>query len=115
LPSANKATQLGAAAGAGGGLLIQKYGFMQNSQEDEMEESSKGKAPEVLRSLQDAMSTPPSQKRVDQMLAADRSVDLSAQQNQPRPPLIFCHATNKIIGAARAPSSNKPTSKSKHL
>ena len=32
-----KATALGAAAGAGGGLLIQKYAFMANSREDEME------------------------------------------------------------------------------
>jgi predicted Zn-dependent protease len=32
-----KATALGAAAGAGGGLLIQKFAFMANSREDEME------------------------------------------------------------------------------
>lgn len=32
-----KAAALGAAAGAGGGLLIQKYKFMANSREDEME------------------------------------------------------------------------------
>jgi predicted Zn-dependent protease len=32
-----KATAMGAAAGAGGGLLIQKYKFMANSREDEME------------------------------------------------------------------------------
>lgn len=32
-----KATALGAAAGAGGGLLVQKYKFMANSREDEME------------------------------------------------------------------------------
>lgn len=32
-----KAAQMGAAAGAGGGLLIQKYAFMANSREDEME------------------------------------------------------------------------------
>ncbi len=32
-----KATALGAAAGVGGGLLVQKYKFMANSQEDEME------------------------------------------------------------------------------
>ncbi len=32
-----KAAQVGAIAGAGGGLLIQKYGFMANSREDEME------------------------------------------------------------------------------
>jgi len=32
-----RATALGAAAGAGGGLLIQKFTFMANSREDEME------------------------------------------------------------------------------
>ena len=32
-----KATEMGALAGVGGGLLIQKYGFMANSREDEME------------------------------------------------------------------------------
>ncbi len=33
----SKAAELGAVAGIGGGLLIQKYGFMANSREDEME------------------------------------------------------------------------------
>jgi len=32
-----EATQTGVGVGVGGGLLVQKYGFMQNSQEDEME------------------------------------------------------------------------------
>ena len=32
-----KATGLGAVAGAGGGFLVQKYAFMANSREDEME------------------------------------------------------------------------------
>lgn len=32
-----KATELGAVAGVGGGLLVQKYAFMANSREDEME------------------------------------------------------------------------------
>jgi predicted Zn-dependent protease len=32
-----QATQTGVAVGVGGGLLVQKYGFMQNSQEDELE------------------------------------------------------------------------------
>lgn len=84
-----KATTYGAAAGAGGGLLIQKYAFMANSREDEMEadrigfktavtagydkdqvgkfyekllkmeEQNKGKQDAFMSSLADAMSTHP--------------------------------------------------------
>lgn len=91
------AAMAGAAAGAGGGLLIQKYKFMANSREDEMEadrigfntavragyskdhvgsfyakllkmeESRKG-GTNVLQSFADALSThPPSRERVAQM------------------------------------------------
>ncbi len=84
-----KAATYGAAAGAGGGLLIQKYAFMANSREDEMEadrigfrtalnagysketvglfyekllkmeEQSKQNQQPILASLSDAMSTHP--------------------------------------------------------
>nr|BFD65256.1 hypothetical protein HAGR004_02780 [Bdellovibrio sp. HAGR004] len=84
-----KATLYGAAAGAGGGLLIQKYAFMANSREDEMEadrigfrtsvaagydkdkvglfydkllkmeEQNKGQQNALMISLADAMSTHP--------------------------------------------------------
>ncbi|WP_291515877.1 M48 family metalloprotease [Bdellovibrio sp. ArHS] len=84
-----KATMYGAAAGAGGGLLVQKYAFMANSREDEMEadrigfrtsvaagydkdkvglfyekllkmeEQAKGQHNQMLSSLADAMSTHP--------------------------------------------------------
>lgn len=87
-----KATMYGAAAGAGGGLLIQKYAFMANSREDEMEadrigfrtsvaagydkdkvglfydkllkmeEQNKGKQNPLMASLADAMSTHPPSK-----------------------------------------------------
>lgn len=89
---AAKALQLGAVAGVGGGLLVQKYAFMANSREDEMEadrigfrtavqagydkdkvglfyekllameQHSKKKNVPILTSLQDAMSTHPPSK-----------------------------------------------------
>lgn len=92
-----KAAAYGGGAGAMGGLLIQKYAFMANSREDEMEadrigfrtstkagyhkdyvgrfyskllkmEESRKQGGTVLASLADAMSThPPSQERVAQM------------------------------------------------
>ncbi len=92
-----KATELGATAGVGGGLLVQKYGFMANSREDEMEadrigfktslaagydkdhigrfyskllemDQKRGGDQGMLKSLSDAMSThPPSKERVAQM------------------------------------------------
>ncbi len=88
----SRAAQLGAMAGAGGGLLIQKYQFMANSREDEMEadrigfrtafnagfdkdavgtfyakllkmeEQHKGGNPQILQGFQDAMSTHPPSK-----------------------------------------------------
>lgn len=87
-----KAATYGAAAGAGGGLLIQKYAFMANSREDEMEadrigfkttlrsgyskdhiglfyekllkmeEQSKSKQDGLMSSLADALSTHPPSK-----------------------------------------------------
>lgn len=84
-----QAATYGAAAGAGGGLLVQKYAFMANSREDEMEadrigfrtsvrsgysknhvglfyekllkmeEQSKGQNAGLMQSLADAMSTHP--------------------------------------------------------
>ena len=92
-----KAVTYGGGAGALGGLLIQKYAFMQNSQEDELEadrigfrtsvkagfdrnhvgkfyskllamEKKRKGGGQILASFADAMSThPPSQQRVDQM------------------------------------------------
>lgn len=92
-----KAALLGGAVGAGGGLLVQKYTFLSNSREDEMEadrigfklavgagydkdqvgkfyekllqmEKSAGNNSAALKSLADAMSThPPSEERVQQM------------------------------------------------
>ncbi|MGE0634702.1 MAG: M48 family metalloprotease [Pseudobdellovibrionaceae bacterium] len=87
-----KAAELGGAAGVGGGLLVQKYAFMANSREDEMEadrvgfktsvaagynpqyvgqfynklqkmeENSKGGGGGMLSKLSDAMSTHPPSK-----------------------------------------------------
>ncbi|MCE3009560.1 MAG: M48 family metalloprotease [Proteobacteria bacterium] len=106
----SKATELGATAGVGGGLLVQKYAFMANSREDEMEadrigfrtslaagydkdhvgrfyskllemEKKSGGNKGALTSLSDALSThPPSQERVNQM----NQMSLSAR-NEARP------------------------------
>ena len=92
-----KAALIGAAVGAGGGLLVQKFKFMANSREDELEadrigfklavgagydkdkvgkfyerllqmEKSGQKDGGIMKSLADAMSThPPSEERVKQM------------------------------------------------
>ncbi len=92
-----RAALLGGAVGAGGGLLVQKYSFLANAREDEMEadrigfklavgagydkdqvgmfyekllqmEKSAGNNSSALKSLADAMSThPPSEERVQQM------------------------------------------------
>ncbi len=92
-----KAAAIGAGAGAAGGLLVQKFAFMANSREDEMEadrigfnvavqggyskdhvglfysklyklEQARGKAGGPISALTDALSThPPSRERVAQM------------------------------------------------
>ena len=92
-----RAAKYGAMAGAGGGLLIQKYKFMANSREDEMEadrigfrtsvkagfhkdhvgrfynkllamEQKSKQGGSILSGFADAMSThPPSRERVQQM------------------------------------------------
>lgn len=92
-----KATLIGGAAGAGGGLLVQKFKFLANSREDEMEADRIGfkfavaagydkdqvgkfyekllqmekkgqQSGALMKSLSDALSThPPSEERVRQM------------------------------------------------
>lgn len=97
-----KAAAYGGAAGVGGGLLVQKYGFMANSREDEMEadrigfrtstkagydknhvgrfyakllkmEQERKKGGGLMASFADALSThPPSRERVQQMQEMSR-------------------------------------------
>lgn len=102
-----RVAKYGAMAGGAGGLLIQKYGFMANSQEDEMEadrigfktsvkagyhkdhvgkfynkllvmEKKHKKGNDILAGFADALSThPPSEKRVEQMHQMSKKIALS--------------------------------------
>lgn len=121
-----KALQLGAAAGIGGGLLVQKFGFMANSREDEMEadrigfrtsvaagydkdqvglfyekllameQNAKKKNVPLLSSLQDAMSTHPPSKERVQQMR-----QMAARQPENPKALV----SSKTFDQARARAS----------
>ncbi len=102
-----RAAKYGALAGGAGGLLIQKFAFMANSREDEMEadrigfrtsvaagfhkdyvgnfynklyQMEKGRNKGLMSAFSDALSThPPSQERVAQMNQLSESVALSGK------------------------------------
>lgn len=125
------AAVIGVAAGAAGGLLVQKYTFMANSREDEMEadrigfklavgagydKDQVGKFYEklldaekagrsgggVLRSLTDAMSThPPSEERVKQMN------ELAGNQPASRSALVTTPAFNRARQIAQGMQKNR--------
>lgn len=129
-----RTAQIGAVAGGAGGLLVQKYKFMANSREDEMEadrigfktsvqagynpqkvgdfyaklqrmEEARSGGKTILTSLGDAMSThPPSQERVNQM-------SQMAGQAKASPRAITSTAQfDRIKSRAEALSKAKPKS-----
>ncbi len=116
-----KAAQYGAMAGGAGGLLIQKYGFMANSREDEMEadrvgfrtsvaagyhkdhvgkfyekllimeQKGKGKKSEMLASLADALSTHPPSKE-----RVKQMNQMAAEQPRKKNTIISTKSFDKI-------------------
>jgi predicted Zn-dependent protease len=116
----DRISKYGAMAGAAGGLLIQKYAFMANSREDEMEadrigfrtsvaagfhkdhvglfyskmlemEKKHKQGNQIMAALADSMSThPPSQQRVDQMK------EMSLKQASQRSPRISSKEFDRV-------------------
>ncbi|MFN7727700.1 MAG: M48 family metalloprotease [Bdellovibrio sp.] len=129
-----KATQLGAAAGAGGGLLVQKYGFMQNSQEDEMEadrigfrtalnagydkdkigtfyaklltmeKQRKTEGPAILQSVQDALSTHPPSQR-----RVDQMNEMASQTSRSPKAIVSTRDFDRMRALATKITSAKKT------
>jgi predicted Zn-dependent protease len=116
-----RAALYGAAAGAGGGLLIQKFAFMANSREDEMEadrvgfktslaagydknhvgtfyqkllemeKNNKGKQNAMMTSLSDALSTHPPSQE-----RVNQMQEMSAQSTSPKGAVVSTTQFEKI-------------------
>lgn len=127
-----KATQLGAAAGVGGGLLVQKYAFMQNSQEDEMEadrigfrtslqagydknhigsfyskllqmqRQQKNQGPAILQSVQDALSTHPPSQK-----RVDQMTEMASQSQNIGRAIVNTNEFDRVkLIASKLPKKN---------
>lgn len=128
-----KYTAIGGAAGAAGGLLIQKYGFMANSREDEMEadrigfrtsvgakyskdhvgnfyekllemeKQSKGNSNAIIASISDAMSTHPPSKE-----RVEQMNQMAMETTQRGTPIVSTREFDRIKKMAQQWSAQNP-------